>query len=156
MKKAQMKIQEMAFVLVGLVLLFAFIFIIYIKLQSTGIEKETTELKQSHALSLLDRVIAMPELRCSAGFGAESLCIDKDKLDSMSKSEFKDKYKTLWKGVKEIKIKEIYPESGQEYVIFSDEKQDYTEYSAFTRICKDKYEGVGWQQCSIGIVMVSV
>lgn len=154
-KQGQMKIQEIAFVLIALMLLFSMIFIFYVRLQSADIEKKTAELRQKQALTLLDKVIAMPELRCSAGFGSEGLCIDKYKAEIMAKQEFRNSYEGLFKGVKEVRIKEIYP-AGNEYVIFTKDYEGYEEYTAFTRVCEEIYEGGNTQKCILAKVSVLV
>ncbi len=153
-KKAQMKIQEMAFVLIALFLLFSMAFIFYVKLKSSSLERTSYELKQSKALSILDKVVAMPELSCSKSLGKESLCIDEDKLKAMNTIELNG-YKELWRGIKEIKIKKIYP-ADEEFIVHSSEIKDYESYSSFTRICKQRYENTAFYQCSIGIVLISI
>ena len=56
MKKAQMKVQEIAFVLVGLILLFSMVFIFYIKLQSPRLEQTMYEVEQERAKTLLEKL----------------------------------------------------------------------------------------------------
>lgn len=155
--KSQMKIQEMAFVLIALMLLFSMVFIFYIKLKSSDIEETSYGLKQNKALSLLDRITSMPELSCSAVLGADSLCIDQDKLEIMQTNNFQEEYRDFWQNVKEIKIKKVYPDEDS-FVIFSSAKPGFVNesYSSFTRICSQKYDNTGWYECSIGVVSITI
>ena len=152
-KIAQMKIQEMAFVLIALFLLFSMTFIFYLKIKSSDIEKTSYELRQNKALSILDKIAAMPELGCSSDIDKGSLCLDEDKLLAMQ--GFQEEYKVLFKGLKELKVKKIYP-SSEEYVLYSSGNNDYESYSAFISLCKRKYDNTAWYQCSIGLVSVSI
>ena len=151
-KKAQMKIQEMAFVLIALFLLFSMVFIFYLKIKSSDLDKTSYELKQNKALSTLGQISNMPEFSCSSALGKDSLCMDEDKLNVM---EGREEYKGLFKGIKELKIKKIYP-SEEEFQIYYSEKQDYESYAAFASICKQRYDNTGFYQCSIGIIYLSV
>jgi len=163
-KKAQVKIQETAFVLLAIVLLFSLAFIFYFRIHSSRLAKEAAELQQQRAVSLLDKVAAMPELRCSMSLGfttvKEVLCIDEDKLESMTEDPFIEDYKNIWRGLLEVKITEIYPTSGKEFVLYSSEKRKEEEgnrtYSTFVPLCKMEYDGDGWYKCTVGMISISI
>ncbi len=165
-KKAQVKIQETAFVLLAIVLLFSLVLIFYFRIHSSRLAKEAAELQQQRALSLLDKVAAMPELRCSMSLGfttvKEVLCIDEDKLESMTDpiGPFIEDYKNIWKGLLEVKITEIYPTSGKEFVLYSSEKRKEEEgnrtYSTFVPLFKMEYNEVGWYNCTVGMISISI
>ena len=161
-KKAQVKIQETAFVLLAVVLLFSLAFIFYFRIHSSTLAKEAAEIEQNRAVSLLDKVAAIPELRCSMslGFATETLCVDEDKLESMTEEPFIEDYKNIWKGLLEVKIMEIYPTSGKEFVLYSSEKKKEEEgnrtYSTFVPLCKMEYNGGGWLKCSVGMISISI
>ena len=160
-KKAQLKIQETAFVLLAIVFLLIIVFLFYFKFHSAQLSKEIEEAKQQQAISLLNKIIAMPELRCSASIGrtAESLCIDKDKLEIMAMEKYMPKYKGIWKGLLEIKAVEIYPEtkpSSQEFVLFTKDSKELEEgitYSTFVPLCRTT-EGIIESECTIGMILI--
>lgn len=162
-KKAQMKIQETAFVLLAIVLLFSLVFMFYLRLHSSKLAKEAAELQQKQAISLLNKVAAMPELRCSeslsSDFATEVLCIDEDKLESMTES-FTEDYKNMWKGLREAKIVEIYPASEikKEFVLYkgSGKEKEYRTYSTFVPLCKMEHNGVGWYRCNVGMISITI
>lgn len=159
-KKAQIKIQETAFVLLAIVLLFSLAFMFYFRLHSFKLAKEAAEIEQQRAVSLLDKIAAMPELRCSMslGFATEVLCVDEDKLKSMTEETFKKDYKNMWKGLLGAKIVEIYPTSGREFVLYEEREgeEDYRTYSTFVPLCKMEHNGVGWLKCSVGMISISI
>ena len=99
-KRAQVKIQEMAFVLLALVFLFVLGFMFFSRLQFSNMEKRAEELREATALSVLNKISAMPELRCSASLGraTETLCLDKVKIEIFSE-KFSEEYAKIWQGL---------------------------------------------------------
>jgi hypothetical protein len=157
-KKAQVKIQETAFVLLALMILFSLAFIFYFRLQASSLAEKGEELRQKQAISLLDKITAMPELRCSTSLGraTESLCVDKDKVRifTSSDSAFKENYEDIWKGLKNIRIMQIYPQE-EEFNLYYKSEGNET-YSTFISLCHEEYNGIGWHKCSIGMILVSI
>jgi len=150
-KKAQIKIQETAFVLLAIVLLFSIVFLFYFKIHSLDIAKRAAAAKEERALSMLDKIAAMPELSCSSYIGerTESICIDKDKL-----IVFKDmhNYNRMWTGLKEVKITEVYPLTDK-YVIYSIDNTEKQTYNNFISLCEQQQTGYN---CAIGIISIAV
>ena len=115
-KKAQIKIQEMAFVLVAVIVLFGFVLIFFTRFQVVSLEKTASEVRREQAINMLHTIAAMPELRCSKG--GEINCIDVSKLGAFTK--VRTKYNDLWKNafITKVEIKYFYPE-GRNYVLYS-------------------------------------
>lgn len=149
-KKSQIKIQETAFALLAIVILFSIVFIFYMKFSSVGLANKAEALKEDRALSMLNSIIAMPEISCSSSIGSqtESLCIDKDKL-----SAFKDMkgYAGFWAGLKGLRIMQIYP-SESEFVIYPNQGNS-KEVSTFASLCEQSREGY---ECSISMIIIAV
>ena len=157
-KKSQIKIQETAFVLLALVILFSLAFMFYFRMQATSLTKKSEELREEWAISLLDKITGLPELRCSTSLGraTESLCVDKDKLRIFTNPNlnFTENYNKLWSGLKNVRIIQIYPE-GEEFQIYYQSEGNET-YSTFISLCHEEYNGIGWHKCSIGMVLVAI
>jgi hypothetical protein len=79
-KKGQLKIQEMAFMLVAVVLFFVLIGLFVMSIVFTGLEDEATRLAEEKTLAAVTSLADTPELSCIA---AKSNCIDGDKLISL-------------------------------------------------------------------------
>lgn len=151
-KKAQFKIQEMAFVLVAVIVLFAFVMIFFSRFQLSLIQKSAEEIRREEAINMLHTLAAMPELKCSSG--GEINCIDISKLQGFLK--VRSNYYGMWKNayLSKIEIQEFYPE-GESYELYSapeEPEQGYIAYSTYIPLCKqEKYE----MNCVIGKITVS-
>jgi hypothetical protein len=151
-KKAQFKIQEMAFVLVAVIILFAFVMIFFSRFQLGLIQESATEIRREEAINMLHTIAAMPELKCSAG--GEINCIDISKVQGFLK--VRSNYYNIWKNayLSKIEIQEFYPE-GQVYILYSapeEPEAGYVAYSTYIPLCKqEKYD----LNCVIGKITVS-
>lgn len=143
-KKSQIKVQETAFVLLALILLFGLILIFYVKFQFGRIEKIGEEKQKEAALSLLEKIPAMPELKCGMSKG---LCIDKDKAIILK--DIPD-YEKIWQGLSRIEIRPIYP-SAESIIIYSKGTKNIT-YSTFVNLCEQEEMSY---KCGIAKILVS-
>ena len=146
--KGQIKIQETAFVLLAIAVLAVLLFIFYSRFQISNIQTAVQAVNQETAKSMLERIAAMPELRCSGIAGENALCIDKDKASILSKATG---YEKFWQNVAKIELVQIYPESPR-ITIYSGKAGNST-YSTFVNLCSQKAEV--WS-CAIGKVLISV
>jgi len=146
MEKGQIKIQEMAFVLLAVVLLGFIAFIFYARIQSENIQSSAETIKASTALSLRDKIAALPEIKC-----AEKLCIDKDKALMLKDYDIDG----MFQGISEAKITQIYP-SEESIILYSSGKGN-TSYSTFVNLCQQKNIGgiFSWD-CGLAILEVSI
>jgi hypothetical protein len=146
MAKGQLKIQEMAFVLLAIVLLGFIAFVFYARIQSESIQSSAGDIKTNTALSLRDKIAAMPEIKC-----AEKLCIDKDKALMLKDYNVKG----MFQGISEAKIIQIYP-SDERIVLYSSGKGN-TSYSTFVNLCEQKnMGGIFSYDCGLAILEVSI
>jgi len=151
-KKSQTKIQEMAFVLLALTILGGITFIFFTQFQISGIQKAAETIKQHQAISLLEKISAMPELRCSY-YGIEKLCIDEDKLKIFQTLASNAMYEKQWQGMQKITVKKIWP-SEYEWQIYSKGKGNFT-YSTFVSVCRQEFQVTSSWKCSLGLMEVS-
>lgn len=136
-KKGQLKIQEMAFVLVAVVFLFSLVFLFFARFQSNQLSGQAEALREYRSISMLRSVAGMPELQCALQGQGVSVCIDKDKLAALSENEMlKQKYAELWKNsnIAGISIDEVYP-SDDEYIIYSASSNNTITYSTYIPLC---------------------
>ncbi|MBU2522819.1 MAG: hypothetical protein KKE23_00830 [Nanoarchaeota archaeon] len=146
MDRGQLKIQEMAFVLLAIVLLGFISFIFYAKIQSENIQSSAGDIKVKTALSLRDKIAALPEIKC-----AEKPCIDKDKALMLKDYNIKG----MFQGITEAKIIQIYP-SDERIVLYSS-GQGNTSYSTFVNLCEQKnIGGIFSYDCGLAILEVSI
>ena len=146
-KKGQIKIQEMAFVLLALALLAIIGFIFFMKFQTENIAKAGEEAKQNTAISLLDKIASMTELNCQKG----EICIDEDKVGIIRNKNLGN----LFQGLKKVEIKRIYPGGSDLTVWQSGSGQGNQSYSTFINLCRQEKLGnsVEWN-CGIALLEV--
>jgi hypothetical protein len=146
-KKAQLKIQETAFMLLALAFLFVLIFIFYSNIQVKQLYSEKNKLQSEKAITLLQKLSAMPEFSCMKGN-----CIDFDKVIAMKNVSG---YDSLWKGLSSIRIRTLYPNATL-ITIYEKGRKDIT-YSAYFPLCRTMYQdGYVWQDCDLAKLLVSI
>ena len=151
MRKGQMKIQEMAFVLLALVLLAIIGFVFFIRLSSQKIIESAEDVKATQAKSLIEKVASFAELECRG----KALCIDEDKADLFKAKPDKDKAQLL-QGLLSVKIIRIYsPYPADNVTILYSKGQANSSYSTFINTCKYKAEGAIFNyECGISMLVV--
>ncbi len=94
--KAQLKIQEMAFVLVALVIFMAIVVIFYLSLKNTGGKEQIITQREEEVLESLRKLSDSPELRWSDSHEQCSGCIDLDKAMLLKEENINKQTKVLW------------------------------------------------------------
>jgi len=156
-KKAQVKIQEMAFVLLAVVFLVALLFLFFARFQYSQLQESVTQVREARTITMLSVVASLPELRCSSSFSSASeiACIDKDKVDVFNKGgNIRKKYTKIWQAaqISKITIDEIYPE-GQSYLIYTQEPGESTEtYATYIPLCE---ETTGNLKCVVAKIRIT-
>ena len=106
-KKAQMKIQQMAFMIIAVMVFFGLVGLVIIAVVFSGYKDKATDLAQENAMLLVSKISNSPEFSCGYAFGeSKGSCIDSDKAIVLKDNI--EKYKKFW-GVSSIKIRKIYP-----------------------------------------------
>lgn len=100
-KKGQMKIQEMAFVLVAIVVFFAMVALVYLSIRLSTLKEDVTVQREESAKELVRKLSDIPEFSWAACSG----CVDADKVMIL-----KDKvsYKKMW-DIDYLMIEKVYP-----------------------------------------------
>ncbi len=107
--RAQVKIQQMLFMLLAITLFFVLVGIFLIVIGFSGLKESAIELQEKNSLLLVTKLANSPEFSCGESFGSNKInCIDGDKI--MMLKENSEKYKNFW-GVSNIEIRKIYPET---------------------------------------------
>ena len=166
MVKGQMKIQQMAFMLLAVTLLFALVGLFFIAFKFSGLKESATKLQEENALALVSRLANSPEFSCEESFDIQRTnCIDGDKLIVLS--ENMGKYTDFW-GVKNIEVRKIYPEFEEEILcnvynypycnIIRLVSEDVEGFSAsnFVTLCRKEFENERtYSKCELAKLMVS-
>jgi len=94
-KKAQMKIQQMAFMLMAITIFFVLVGMFVLMFSLSGLRQSAAELEQRNALLLVTKLANSPEFACGTSFGNNKVnCIDADKAMVLKNSI--SKYLGFW------------------------------------------------------------
>ena len=163
-KIAQMKIQQMAFMLIAVMIFFALVGLLILTIGFSGLKEKATNLQEENAMLLVSKLANSPEFSCGQAFESKENCIDLDKTFVLKKNI--DKYKNFW-GVSGIEIIKIYPEN-QNLVCTNANYPDCdtlelipkaTGISAenFVSLCRKEYNSetsIIYDKCELGKILV--
>ena len=156
--RAQLKIQEMAFMLVAIILFFILVGLFAVSIVYKNFHEQATQIEEERALSAIENLAGTPEFMCSL---SKSNCVDADKLlallgkksydnfwpfsslsvlksSGFSKDE-QDWVKCNLQNYPDCDVFEIYDENVGERAI-----------SSFVALCRIEYENNGhYNKCEI-------
>jgi len=165
-KKAQLKIQQMAFMLMAVTLFFVMVGMFILVFRFSQLKASASLLEEKNALLLVAKLADSPEFSCGEAFGSRRInCVDADKV-MMLKGNI-EKYSGFW-GVAEIEIRKVYPDngnvlcSGENYEkcgiieVFSKKVNKLPPSSNYISLCKkDSYENGIYDKCELALLIVS-
>jgi hypothetical protein len=154
-KIADMKIQQMTFMILFVFIFFSFAGLFFVSIQQSKISENFNTLQKEAAIASIETIANMPELNCDS---SRTLCLDEDKIvtfATISKS-----YKSFWP-VASIKVRKVFPKNLKDikcpaancsyYEIYNSNQTDMIEYGTFVSICKAvRNEGVVQEICELG------
>lgn len=163
--KAQMKIQQMSFMLIAVTLFFALVGVGVVVVKFSDLKDTATSLEEENAILLVSKLANSPEFSCGESFGTlKTNCIDFDKV--MMLKENIGEYEELW-DVSNIEIRKIYPEQNKEisctsrnypdcnYIKLIDKKSTGFDYSNFVALCrKEQVDNRIETKCELGKIFV--
>ena len=106
-KKAQYKIQQMAFMILAIFFFFILVGLFFVGYQYAGMKKSFSYLQEEKALSALKVIADSTEFNCKE---SEDWCIDKDKLIAFSENS--EMYQNYF-SVASIELLFVYPKRGE-------------------------------------------
>jgi hypothetical protein len=162
-KKGQMKIQQMAFMLIAVTLFFVLVGMFVLVIQFSNLKESAAVLEEKNALLLVIKLANSPEFSCGNSYGRGKLnCVDFDKV--MVLKENSDKYRDFW-GVENIQLRKIYPHDNtictmDNYpecgIIQVRDGQINSTHENFVTLCrKENIDGKVEDKCELGRIMVS-
>ena len=160
----QIKIQQMAFMLIAVTIFFALVGMFFLTIEVSRIRESSGELEEKNALLLVTKLANSPEFSCGESFGSGKVnCIDADK--AMALKKYAKDYSNFW-GISNIQIRKIYPvNNGKECdsgnypdceIIKIKNGEITSEYSNFVSLCRKEIFGEGYyDKCEVAKLMVS-
>ncbi|MCK5150127.1 hypothetical protein KAJ87_04340 [Candidatus Pacearchaeota archaeon] len=162
--KAQLKIQQMAFMLMAITLFFVLAGMFVLVIKFAGLKESATLLEEENAMLLVTKLANSPEFSCGEAFGSNRInCVDFDKV--MMLKENIDKYSKFW-GVASIEIRKVFPKSQEICTainykdcgvieVFSKDVNSLPPSSNFVSLCrKESEDGKIYDKCELAKLIV--
>jgi len=164
-KKAQMKIQQTAFMLIALTLFFVLVGLFVLGFKLSDLKRGASALEEKNTMLLVTKLANSPEFSCGESYGTGKInCVDADKV-MMLKQE-SEKYSGIW-GNSNISIRKIYPigpdiecttstyPNCNTIEVYSKAKQGIS-IGNFVSLCrKERTESRPYDKCELALLMVS-
>src|SRR3989338_4817600 len=164
-KKSQMKIQQMAFMLIAIMIFFALVGLIILTVGFSGLKEKATALQEENANLLVSKLANSPEFSCGQVFESKENCIDLDKVFVLKDNI--NKYKNFW-GVSGIEIIKIYPENKNlictsanypacDILKLVSDKTTGISVENFVSLCRKEYDletSIVYDKCELGKILV--
>ena len=164
MVKAQAKIQQMAFMLIGVFFFFALVGVFLISFKLSSVKKDADLLDERNALLLVTKLAESPEFSCGESFGGKRInCVDFDKMFVLKGNI--NTYGNFW-GVYNIEVMKLdsnpeiectsntYPNCNS-LKIYERYSQGF-DYSTYVSLCrKDSYNSDIYDKCELAKLIVS-
>ena len=154
-RKGQMKIQEMAFVLVAIMIFFAIVALVYLRVRVSSLKEDVSLQRSDEAIETIRKITNTPEFISSKDCDN---CADADKIILLK--EKKD-YQSFW-NLDFLQIKIIYPKKPDKectranypdcstITLVNKTKNFGTAKSAFIALCRQEFSESGYRKCELG------
>ncbi len=166
MKKAQLKIQQTAFMLLAVTLFFVLVGMFVFGFKFSDLKESSSLLEEKNAVLLASKLADSPEFSCGNSFNyGEAVCIDADKV--MMLKQHIQNYDSFW-GISNIEIRKIYPKtSGNKLcnlgnypdcntIRLISENVVGTDASTFVALCSKQGNGEEYyDKCELAKLMIS-
>jgi len=162
-KQGQLKIQQMAFMLIAVTLFFSLIMIFFLAFRLSGAKGSANLLAEEGAMMLATKIANSPEFSCGKSFGNQVDCVDADKVMALKKDL--SEYSGFW-DVSNIEIRKIYPEGNEtctsenypdcNRILIGKEEMTGTYVPNFISLCrKEAIENQPYNKCELALIMVA-
>ena len=169
LKKGQLRIQEMSFMLLAVMLFFILVGLFMVSLMSSNLKNEAGKIQEIRALSSVVNLVNSPEFNC---VGGRSDCVDADKLVGLMKGSA---YGSFWdfSSLEVIRLSG-FDKGGEEmvncdregyvsrydcdrFVIFDKGVKNEKKIGSFVGLCRVEYENnYAFEKCEVGKVIVGM
>jgi hypothetical protein len=164
LKKSQMNLKEMSFMIVALAIFFTLVLLFYLTISLSGLKKEVETGKRTGSILLVAKLAGSPEFACAS---SNSLCVDVDKIVVLLNHP---DYARFWgNDVAGLRIEKIYPKINgtiecnminydrcTTFTIKALTTSNVIEDSSWVSLCRREYENTyNYPHCELGKIIVS-
>lgn len=160
--RGQIKIQQMAFVLVAVMIFFAMVALLYVSLRSANVDQSAVNLREEEARIAIRTIASTPEFSFSVGNCAN--CVDFDKIYSISQV---GNYEEFWNNFDYLAVEKTYPEEDSEICegrnypfcskieVIDKEVDEGNILSTYVSVCRWENKEGGYYKCELGRILAS-
>ncbi|MEK6899359.1 MAG: hypothetical protein AABW79_04660 [Nanoarchaeota archaeon] len=158
--RGQLKIQQMAFVLVALMILFGIVIIFYVSIKTASLKSSAEDIGDLRSRELARKLAGSPEFIYPSGECAA--CIDFDKVFVLKEKAQSGEYSSFWAspliqvrklGYGEDCNRQNYPNCG--VITLSNTSDDFSSVSSFVTLCH--YDSaINAERCELGKIVLGV
>ncbi len=157
--KGQFKIQQMAFVLVALMIFFGIVAVFYVSIRFSSLKGDVSDIRKEEVIESVRKMAGTPEF-ISTNWEDCASCVDLDKVFVL-----KDKasYQGFWQDINLLQVLRVYPSYSSDECtansyprcnkITLTDKGNYEAYEAFVSLCRYDYS-IGQERCELGKVVM--
>jgi hypothetical protein len=160
--KGQMKMQQMALVLVAFVIFFVLVGIFILSIKFSALRESAGSARENEARALVHKLAGTPELAWT--YEDCSSCVDFDKAFLLKEQ---GPYRDFWSNsIGVVRLQKLYPAQGTDYVectrdnypdcsqiTIYDDGKGYTAQNAYVALCRLEGEPLG-PRCTFGQLVV--
>ena len=164
-RRGQMKIQEMSFVLVAIMIFFGIVVIFVLKIGLNGLKNDVSDQRAEDANELVRKIASIPEFAFTATDCDK--CIDLDKVMALKgkKSYFPNGTKGFW-DLDYLQIRTLYPlKNGecrtgnypdcQTMTLINNSGYTGIASSAYVALCRQEFKQGSYIKCELGRISAS-
>ena len=165
--KAQLKIQEMAFVIVAIIIFFFIAGIFLLNLWGSGLKKDVETQRIEKASEIALKIADSPELGWASSSGICENCVDLDKAMALKERiAIGSDYKNFWgTDIGAIRIQLIHPRKTGECTKYNypecktitlfNRTEDFQYVGSYVALCRQDEKKGGYFRCELGKIEVS-
>jgi hypothetical protein len=165
--KGQLKIQEMAFVLIAIMIFFVLGGIFFINVKLATLKENVVEQRDDKAVEMALKLADTPEFAWSSSKDKCNKCVDLDKVFALKKRlNSSEAYTELWGfDTESIQVEVSYPEKTGECTISNypecrtitlfRENKEYANQGGYVALCRRDLTAGGNVKCEMGRILVS-
>lgn len=164
-KKADFKIQQMAFMIVFVFIFFILVGLFFLQVSMDKIRGSAEGQKEDQVMSALSSWSELPEFSCS---DTSVSCLDEDKLYILGSERFNTLYNDFLP-VASINVYKVVSGNGKKelikcpakncnyYEVYSSGQTGVREYGSYVSICKKtRREGEVFSECELGRISIGI
>jgi hypothetical protein len=159
--RGQLKIQQMAFVLVAIMIFFTMAALFYFSIRSAGLQEDVETLREEEVIETVRKMSGTAEFSWGVEGGCSN-CIDLDKILMLKE---RDSYKGFWKNIVLLQVVRVYPTyEGEECtrenypdcdtITLVEEDKSFRGHKAFVAMCRYE-ESLGANKCELGKIVMA-